>query len=106
MEGRCWMRPRVYMIDFETAVEFAPDTPPEKRLCNSLPLPADQYRRQRPNELTCDTLLYCPFSLDVWQFGYDLVNFFAVRFWYIFPVFIDKKCRQLLYLSLIPFGRV
>jgi hypothetical protein len=75
------MRPRVYMIDFETAVEFDPDTLPENRLCKDLPLPADQYRRQRPDELTRDTLLYCPFNLDIWQFGYDLANFFSVRFW-------------------------
>jgi len=79
MEGHCWMRPRVYMIDFETAVEFAPNASPENRLCNDLPLPDDQYRRQRPDELTLDTLLYCPFRLDIWQFGYDLVNYFAVR---------------------------
>ena len=72
------MRPRVYMIDFETAVEFAPDTPPENRLCNDLPVPADQYRRNRPEELTRDTLLYCPFRLDIWQFGYDLVKHFSV----------------------------
>jgi len=35
------MRPRVYVIDFETAVEFPPDTLPENRLCNDLPVPAD-----------------------------------------------------------------
>jgi hypothetical protein len=67
------------MIDFETAVEFSPDTLPETRLCNELPAPADLYVRKRPNELTHDTLLYCPFRLDIWQFGYDLVNQFSVR---------------------------
>ena len=79
------------MIDFETAIEFAPDTPPENRLCNDLPLPEDQYRRQRPDELTRDALIYCPFSLDIWQFGYDLVNFFAVRSCSHFTAFIGKS---------------
>ena len=106
MEGRCWMRPRVYMIDFETAVEFAPDTPPENRLCNALPVPADQYRRQRPDELTCDPLLYCPFSLDVWQFGYDLVNHFAVRSYSHVTDFYWQYCRQLAYPNLMLSGHV
>ena len=85
--GRCWMRPRVYMIDFETAVEFSPNTPPANRLCNDLPVPADLYIRKKPDELTFDTLLYCPFRLDIWQFGYNLVNHFSVSFCIFFTVF-------------------
>ncbi|KIM39637.1 hypothetical protein M413DRAFT_194420 [Hebeloma cylindrosporum] len=80
MEGRCWMRPRIYMIDFETAVEFPPDTPLENRFCNDFPIPAHAahlYRRPKPDELTHEPLLYCPFRLDIWQFGYDLVKYFS-----------------------------
>ena len=73
------MRPRVYLIDFETAIEFPPDSLPANRLCSELPVPADLYRRKRPDELTHEPLLYCPFRLDVWQFGYDLVHGFSVR---------------------------
>jgi len=79
------MRPRVYMIDFETAIEFAPDTLPENKLCNELPALAHLYVRKRPDELTHNPLLYCPFRLDIWQFGYDLVNHFAVRSCSHFP---------------------
>ena len=67
------------MIDFETAVEFSPETSPANRLFNDLPVPADLYLRQRPEELTLDTLLYCPFRLDICQFGYDLVKHFSMR---------------------------
>ncbi|KIM39634.1 hypothetical protein M413DRAFT_29331 [Hebeloma cylindrosporum] len=80
MDGRCWMRPRVYMIDFETAVEFSADTPSENRLCNGFPISAHAahlYKRPKPDELTHDPLLYCPFRLDIWQFGYDLLNLFS-----------------------------
>ena len=67
------------MIDFETAIEFAPDALLEKKLCNELSAPAHLYVRKRPNELTHDPLIYCSFRLDIWQFGHDLVNHFAVR---------------------------
>jgi len=81
MAGRSWMRPRVYLIDFETAVEFSPETLPANRLSSELPVPAHEYRRKRPDELIHEPLLYCPFRLDIWQFGYDLVNGFSVRCW-------------------------
>lgn len=39
------------MIDFETAIEFSPDTLFENGLCNELFAPVDLYVRRRPNEL-------------------------------------------------------
>ncbi|KIM39635.1 hypothetical protein M413DRAFT_447109 [Hebeloma cylindrosporum] len=77
MKGRSWMRPRVYMIDFETAIEFPTDTP---MVCGDFPFPAHAahlYQRPKPDELTHDPLLYCPLRLDVWQFGHDLVKYFS-----------------------------
>ncbi|KAF5316321.1 hypothetical protein D9619_006765 [Psilocybe cf. subviscida] len=71
-------RPRVYLIDFESAVEFSEDTAPDTRLCNDLPFPDDMYNRPRAPELTEVSLSYCPFRLDVWQLGHSLTDTLAI----------------------------
>ncbi|CAL1711519.1 unnamed protein product [Somion occarium] len=65
-------RPRVYIIDFEFAVEFPPDCPTEDRVSVGYPLckwyPSTGYSRPAPPEVECGKP-YCPFKLDVWQLG-------------------------------------
>ncbi|KAI0766326.1 hypothetical protein BD413DRAFT_570057 [Trametes elegans] len=72
-------RPRVYLNDFETAVYFPPDIPPEQRVCVGLPLgpsfpDSEGYSRPVPPEVEAGTS-YDPFRLDIWQFGTSLAGF-------------------------------
>ncbi|KAF8884760.1 kinase-like domain-containing protein [Gymnopilus junonius] len=65
-------RPRVYIIDFESAIEFPEDSLAHERLCSGVPVPPREiYRRQIPAELESDEP-YNPFQLDIWQFGLDI----------------------------------
>lgn len=67
-------RPRVYLVDFETAIDFPEDSPPSERLVSGFPYPdgfSGNYSRPTPPELDID-VPYCPFKMDVWQFGYFL----------------------------------
>ena len=77
MLGQNWTRPRVYLIDFEVAIHFLDGISPFQRLTSGLPLPGDDYSRQRPPELLTSDM-YCPFRLDMWQFGFQLVQMFSV----------------------------
>ncbi|KAF8959176.1 kinase-like domain-containing protein [Flammula alnicola] len=62
-------RPRVYLIDFETAVDFPEDSSPSERLSLDFPFPdLTEYARPMPPELESGNP-YCPFKLDIWQFG-------------------------------------
>ncbi|KAJ3826933.1 kinase-like domain-containing protein [Lentinula raphanica] len=63
-----FLRPRYYIIDFEMAVQFSPDSDPATRMVTGPPLPWDIYRRPAPPEMKSD-LPYCPFKADVWQVG-------------------------------------
>ncbi|PBK71911.1 hypothetical protein ARMSODRAFT_794958 [Armillaria solidipes] len=69
-------RPRVYLIDFETAQEYPPDQPRMTGypLCSSFPDIAT-YSRPRAPEMLTPEKHYCPFKLDIWQFGSSLENF-------------------------------
>ena len=64
-------RPRVYLIDFETAVKFSGDIPPPDRLCVGLPQGGGIASHSRyiapqiPEMATGEP--YDPFKLDVWQ---------------------------------------
>ncbi|KAL1742350.1 hypothetical protein HDZ31DRAFT_43466 [Schizophyllum fasciatum] len=72
-------KPRVYLIDFEVAVEFAAGVAPADRLCvgppciGSLSDPAS-YAAPRIPEMEHGAP-YDPFKLDVWQLGTSLSNF-------------------------------
>ncbi|KAJ3507622.1 hypothetical protein NLJ89_g6197 [Agrocybe chaxingu] len=66
------VRPRVYLIDFETAIDMSD---PEQ-LCRGLPFPDDKYFRPRAPELSTPEEPYCPFSLDIWQFGTSVLKHF------------------------------
>ncbi|PPQ80003.1 LOW QUALITY PROTEIN: hypothetical protein CVT25_001409, partial [Psilocybe cyanescens] len=63
------VRPRVYIIDFETAVEFPTDSTDRK--CSDPPVILSEYGRPVAPELSSG-LPYCPFRLDMWQIAFDL----------------------------------
>ncbi|KAK7450546.1 hypothetical protein VKT23_012855 [Stygiomarasmius scandens] len=70
-------RPRVYLIDFEVAVEFPAFTPPEQRICHGLPVGGsfpnkDEYGRPSPPDVL-EGQGYDPFRLDVWQLTHDVI---------------------------------
>ena len=72
-------RPRVYLIDFETAIEFPADCPSSKRLCVGIPCinsisDADKYMPPRIPEMDTGEP-YDPFKLDVWQLATSLLDF-------------------------------
>ncbi|CAA7262691.1 unnamed protein product [Cyclocybe aegerita] len=66
------VKPRVYLIDFETAIDMSD---PEQ-LCRGLPFPDDKYFRPRAPELSTPDEPYCPFRLDIWQFGTSVLKHF------------------------------
>ncbi|PIL28175.1 hypothetical protein GSI_09712 [Ganoderma sinense ZZ0214-1] len=70
-------RPRVYMNDFELAVCFPDDMPPEERVCIGPPyggsLPGHSGRPMPPEVLSGKP--YDPFKLDVWQLGTSINDF-------------------------------
>jgi hypothetical protein len=77
-------RPRVYLIDFEVAVEFPPECPLVERLSTGYPLggsfPEPKiYSRPLPPEISSSNNRYCPFKLDVWQLGSSFANFRVCR---------------------------
>ncbi|KAG6889430.1 hypothetical protein C0995_001198 [Termitomyces sp. Mi166 len=72
-------RPRVYLIDFEVAIQFPEDCPAEQRVCVGLPLGGsfpspEMYNRQCPPEVESGKP-YDPFKLDVWQLASSLHKF-------------------------------
>ena len=73
-------RPRVYLIDFETAVQFPAGCPSIE--CVSVGYPVtENYSRPCAPELASGKA-YNPFKLDVWQLGN---SFSALKVWqYIF----------------------
>ena len=76
-------RPRVYLIDFEVAIQFPEDCSPEERVCvgpplgGSFPSP-EMYNRQVPPEVESGKP-YDPFKLDVWQLASSLHEFKVLR---------------------------
>ncbi|KAF8799944.1 hypothetical protein BYT27DRAFT_6845910 [Phlegmacium glaucopus] len=74
-------RPRVYLIDFEVAVEFPPDCPPAECVCTGYPLGGsfsepEMYSRPPAPEMTTSEP-YSPFKTDVWQLGISFADFHA-----------------------------
>ncbi|KAG5638071.1 hypothetical protein H0H81_002039, partial [Sphagnurus paluster] len=72
-------RPRVYLIDFEVAIQFPPECPPHERVSVGFPLGGsfpDLAYYGRPHAPECVSgNPYDPFKLDVWQFGKSFWNF-------------------------------
>ena len=73
-------RPRVYLIDFEVAIQFPPECPEAERVSMGLPLGGsfsmdpEQYARLHAPEFASGTA-YSPFKLDVWQLGTSFSDF-------------------------------
>ncbi|KAG5640796.1 hypothetical protein DXG03_007185, partial [Asterophora parasitica] len=67
-------RPRVYLIDFETAVDFPPEYPADKCVLSGYPFPLETYKRAHAPEFASEKP-YCPFKVDVWQLGTSLLDF-------------------------------
>lgn len=72
-------RPHVYLIDFEVAIEFTPESAPEERLSIGYPLGESfsdvaTYSRPSPPEVVSGAP-YNPFKLDIWQLGHSLSDF-------------------------------
>jgi hypothetical protein len=66
-------KPRVYIIDFEVAVQFPTECSSHERLCTWIPCGGSmtdptQYCRPCIPEMPAD-IPYDPFKLDVWQLG-------------------------------------
>jgi hypothetical protein len=66
-------RPRVYLIDFETAVQFPAGCPLTERVSVGFPI-AEKYARPHAPEFASGKA-YNPFKLDVWQLGYSFSEF-------------------------------
>lgn len=69
-------RPRVFLIDFESAVEFPEDCPPENRRASQHFFP--DFGRPLAPELAQNQengASYDPFPLDIWQLGRRLVDY-------------------------------
>ncbi|KAJ3506817.1 hypothetical protein NLJ89_g6659 [Agrocybe chaxingu] len=47
-----------------------------ERLCTGLPFQDDNYSRPRAPELNIPDKPYCPFRLDIWQFGTSVLKHF------------------------------
>lgn len=70
-------RPRVYLNDFETAVQFSLDIAAEDCVCVGIPVGpslSDRYCRPVPPEVQTGKP-YDPFKLDVWQFSTSFADF-------------------------------
>jgi serine/threonine protein kinase len=82
-------RPRVYIIDFESAVEFDINTKLEDCLIGGLPFPDDVYERPRAPEFSESGRPHCPFKSDIWQFGSGF-NCFRVSVLVFDPVLVAR----------------
>ena len=68
-------RPRVYLIDFETAVQFPEGCPSIERVSVGYPVTEEEtYSRPCLPEFASGKA-YCPFKLDVWQLGNSFSGF-------------------------------
>ena len=68
-------RPRVYLIDFETSVQFPAECPLIERVSVGLPVAIEEkYSRPHAPEFASGKA-YCPFKLDVWQLGNSFSDF-------------------------------
>ena len=77
-------RPRVYLIDFETAVQFPAGCPLTERVSVGCPV-AEKYARPHAPEFAFGKA-YCPFKLDVWQIGHSFSDFKVWHCIFIFTV--------------------
>ncbi|KDR67953.1 hypothetical protein GALMADRAFT_146693 [Galerina marginata CBS 339.88] len=74
-EANQLVRWRYYIIDFEWAVHFSPDSDPAECTVIGPPSPWSLYARPSPPEMRSN-LAYCPFKADVWQLGSTFLRCF------------------------------
>ena len=90
-------RPRVYLIDFEVAVQFPIECPETERLSIGLPLGGsftDPEQYARPHAPECASgIHYSPFKLDVWQLGISFSDFKVRCSLHIFVLFLNGSLR-------------
>ncbi|KAF8815276.1 hypothetical protein BYT27DRAFT_6735503 [Phlegmacium glaucopus] len=72
-------RPRVYLIDFEVAIQFSPECPIDQCIMTGYPLGGsftelEMYGRPHAPEFASGKA-YSPFKLDVWQLGKSFEGF-------------------------------
>ncbi|KZW03274.1 hypothetical protein EXIGLDRAFT_725725 [Exidia glandulosa HHB12029] len=72
---------RYYINDFELSVQFDPSSDPATRLVTGVPIArygytVDDYAKPLPPEARGDAP-YCPFKMDVYQFGQNASEFFS-----------------------------
>ena len=70
--------PRVFLIDFESAVSFEPDSLPEDRLVTSHYF-GDSLARQLAPEQMQKGVPFDPFALDIWQLAKQMLMFSVRR---------------------------
>ena len=83
-------RPRVYLIDFEVAIQFPAECPETERVSIGLPLGGsftgpEGYARSHAPEFASG-IAYSPFKLDVWQLGISLSDFKVRHSFHIFAL--------------------
>jgi hypothetical protein len=94
-------RPRVYLIDFETAVQFPAGRPLTERVSVGYPITfagEENYARPHAPEFASGEA-YSPFKLDVWQLGYSfsgfkvcgIVYFYSLLFLFTYKPFASQS---------------
>ena len=89
-------RPRVYLIDFETAVQFPAGCPSNERVSVGFPVAnAEKYARPHAPEFASGEA-YFPFKLDVWQLGYSFSDFkvwqyFLLYYFLVYGLFASQS---------------
>ena len=78
-------RPRVYLIDFEVAIQFPAECPDSERISMGPPSGGSfiNYARRHAPEFASG-LAYSPFKLDVWQLGISFSDFKVRHIFHIF----------------------
>jgi hypothetical protein len=92
-------RPRVYLIDFEVAVQFPPKCLVTERVSMGFPLGGsftqqEHYARRHAPEFASG-MAYSPFKLDVWQLGISFSDFKVRRSFRIFAPLFSCLMRRL-----------
>jgi serine/threonine protein kinase len=98
-------RPRVYLIDFEVAIQFPAGCPESERVSKGLPLGGsftepEHYARRHAPEFASG-MAYNPFKLDVWQLGTSFSDFKVSQHFYIFAL-LSCLLGSLVFQSTIP----
>jgi hypothetical protein len=73
---------RYYLNDFELSVMFDPESDPSSRLVSGVPIARygqgiQDYGKDLPPEAFLD-VPYCPFKMDIFQFGLPCKEIFSV----------------------------